>query len=144
MTTIGVFRDDFYPGLTALGSYQFTSISQASGVIPVAAVSGTAESYLTQSGATALTTPSAAAIIAQILAQLAAAGINQPANQIAAPFTYYVRVINTNAGTLTITAGTGVTMLGTATLATATWRDFLVTVSGAAVTFQSVGTGTNS
>lgn len=58
---------------------------------------------------------------------------------------YTLRVINTNSGTATLSAGSGVTITGTATLATNTSRDFLVTYTGAgAVTLQSIGTGTTS
>jgi hypothetical protein len=59
--------------------------------------------------------------------------------------TYVVRIINSSAGITTVVGGTGVTITGTATLAVGSFRDFLVTVTGAAsMTFQSVGTGTTS
>ena len=142
MTTLGVFRDDFYPQFTALPSYQYSSTSQASGVIPVANIAGAAECYMTQSGATALSTPTAAAMYAQLIQSLVLAGVSP--NSLNGT-TYFVRIINTNGGTLTLTGGTGVTFLGTATLATNTSRDFIVTVtSPVTVTFQSVGTGTTS
>jgi len=38
-----------------------------------------------------------------------------------------LRYLNTTAGTITVAGGTGVTISGTATLATGTYRDFLVT-----------------
>ena len=56
-----------------------------------------------------------------------------------------VRVINTNSGTATIVTNTGWTLTGTLTLATNTWREFVVTRTGAAtVTAVQVGTGTTS
>jgi hypothetical protein len=58
---------------------------------------------------------------------------------------YTLRVINTNSGTATIVTNTGWTLTGTLTLATETWRDFVVTKTGTGTyTGVSVGTGTNS
>ena len=47
---------------------------------------------------------------------------------------YYFRIINTGAGTLTLTADSGatVTMTGTMTVAQNTWRDFILTFNTAA------------
>jgi hypothetical protein len=57
--------------------------------------------------------------------------------------TWVVRVINTAAGNLTLTAGSGVTVTGKTVIATNTYVDYVVTVTGAAtITFQSVGSGT--
>lgn len=142
MTTLGVFRDDFYPVAVALNSVQYGTTAQASGNIAATLFAGSNEVYMLQSGATALTTPTAAQIVAQLVNTLLLNGVNQP-NVVGT--TYYLRVINTNAGTLTLTGGTGVTITGTATLATATTRDFMVTVTGlTTVTLQSIGTGTTS
>lgn len=60
--------------------------------------------------------------------------------------TYILRVKNgQGTGTLTITAGGGVTLTGTMTVAINTYRDFLVTYTSAtALTIQSIGTGTDS
>ena len=56
---------------------------------------------------------------------------------------YTLLVINTSGGTTTITAGTGVTLTGTMTLATNTTRLFNVKfVSLTAVTIQSISIGT--
>jgi hypothetical protein len=56
---------------------------------------------------------------------------------------YLLRVLHTGSGTLTIAAGSNVTINGTATVSTATWRDFQVSISGAtAMTFQNCGSGT--
>lgn len=98
---------------------------------------GVAEVYHNSSGGTTptLTTPTAAAI----LATLPDAYVNSA---------WYLRVINANSGTATVAAGTGVTTSGTLTLATNTWRDFVLQVTGvgaaAAITMTSVGTGTYS
>lgn len=59
--------------------------------------------------------------------------------------TYILRVINSNSGTATIATATGWTLSGTLTLATTTWREFLVqATSSSTLTATSIGTGTNS
>lgn len=56
---------------------------------------------------------------------------------------YALRIINTSGGTTTLVAGSGVTITGTATMATNTWREYNVTFTGAStMTFQNVGAGT--
>lgn len=57
---------------------------------------------------------------------------------------YQLRITNTGAGTFTLAAGTGVTLTGTMTVPVNTWRDFIVTLNGAAVTatIRAIGTGT--
>lgn len=58
---------------------------------------------------------------------------------------YVLRIINTNSGNATMTTNTGLTLTGTMTLATNTFRDFLVAYSATgAVTITSVGTGATS
>jgi len=81
----------------------------------------------------ALTLPTAAAIFGGVP--------NAAAGQ-----TYRLRVINTGSGhTWTVTTNTGLTLSGTMTVATNTWRDFIVTLTSAtAVTVQSIGVGTQS
>lgn len=143
MTTLGVFRDDFYNISAALPMLKLTSTSQASGTIAASALAGASECYVSQSGATALTTDTAVNIINTLVSaiQSAAAGA-QPTPASVQGVTYTVYVRNTNAGTLTISAGTGVTITGTATLATTVERQFLVTVtSPTTVTFQDLGGG---
>ena len=144
MATRGVFDDNFFQGDDYLLGCQFSSTSVASGTLLATQTCGASETYLTQSGATALTLPSAAAVYAQLILLLTQQSCATPGN-LAASVVYKLRIINTNAGTLTLTAGTGNTLTGTATLATQTWRDFVVTVtSPTTITYQSVGTGTNS
>lgn len=79
------------------------------------------------------TTPTAAQIIAALPNTIAFDGTYQ----------YKFRYINNAMGqTTTWTAGSGVTVTGTATIATNAWRDFLVTVdSPTAVTFTNLGGG---
>lgn len=59
---------------------------------------------------------------------------------------YMLRIINNQGtGTLTVTAGTGVTLTGTATIAVNTFRDFSVTYTSAtALVIQQVGIGTDA
>lgn len=113
----------------SLPAAQFTSIATGNGTLAAGAMEGSAFVTLATSGATALTTRTAAQLIAGI-----------PGGQVGS--TYVLRVYNTNAGTLTLTGGTGVTITGTATIATAIFRDYQVTVTGAAaVTMQNLGSG---
>lgn len=75
----------------------------------------------------------------QMIADIGNASLNQ---------TYMLRVINgQGTGTLTITAGTDVTLTGTMTVAANTWRDFVVTITSIAahtMTIQNAGVGTFS
>lgn len=59
-------------------------------------------------------------------------------------FLYTLRISNSGAGTLTLAAGTGVTLgAGTYTVVTATFRDFIVSiVSPGAMTITTTGVGT--
>lgn len=59
---------------------------------------------------------------------------------------YFLRICNSGAGTLTLAAGTGVTCTGTMTVATGTYRDFTVVYGGTpgapTVTITNIGLGT--
>lgn len=59
---------------------------------------------------------------------------------------YLLRITNgQGTGTLTVTAGSNVTLTGTATIAVNTWRDFVVTYNSATtLTMQNIATGTFS
>ncbi len=59
---------------------------------------------------------------------------------------YLLRITNgQGTGILTVTAGSGVTLTGTATIALNTWRDFVVTYTSAtALVMQNIATGTFS
>jgi hypothetical protein len=106
---------------------QYTAITGTSWT--AADIAGASYVVLATSGATALTTPTAAQIIAAV-----------PGWEIGD--SYRLRVYNTNGGTLTLTGGTGVTITGTATIATAVWREYIVSYSAAAaVAMQNIGAG---
>ena len=141
MTTLGVFRDDFYNPINTLPMVKLTTTAQASGVLAASAITGATEAYVVSSGATALTTDTAVNIIAAIVGamQVAAAG-NQPTAASIQGITYSLSIWNTNGGTLTLTAGAGVTITGTATLATTVERQYAVTVtSPSTVTLTNLG-----
>jgi len=115
---------------TVLPSTQFTSVAAGNGTLAAGNIEGADKVILASSGATAFTTRTAAQMIAQI-----------PNAQVG--MSYFLRVYNTNAGTLTLTGGVGVTITGTATIATAKYRDYSVTITGAAtITLQNLGSGT--
>ncbi len=130
---------DFNPGIQAgLTPYQYTAIATASGVFAASAMVGAQDVVMLSSGATALTTPTAAAVLAAL-----ALITKLPNNGVG--LSYVLRIINTNAGTLTITMDASITATGTLTLATNTWREFIVTLgTGTTATWQAIGTGTTS
>lgn len=118
--------------LEPLPPTQYTSISSGNGVLTGAQAAGAGLTALLTSGATALTTPTAAQLLAAI-----------PNGQVG--MSYVLRIVNTNAGTLTITADASVTATGTLTIATNTWREFVITFTSAiAATMKQIGTGTTS
>jgi hypothetical protein len=156
MTSLGVFRDDYYNAVSVLPQTQYTATAQASGVLSASAIAGAGECIVLSSGATALTTDSAINIIAQIQIAVAnaykqglgafAAGVNPPPG---VPnlfnVAYTLIIVNTNAGTLTLTAGTGVTLSGTTTVTTGAERVYLVTItSPTTVSIQGMFTSSTS
>jgi hypothetical protein len=156
MTALGVFRDDFYNAAAALTETQYTVTAQASGTLAASAIAGARNCVVLSSGATALTTDTALNIIAQIQNAVAtaykqglgafAAGVNPPPG---VPnlfnVTYTLTIVNTNAGTLTLTGGTGVTLSGTTTVTTAAERVYLVTItSPTTVSIQGMFTSSTS
>lgn len=127
------------------GSAYNTSAITASGTLTAANISGgSAQTVLAFTGtftaAGAITLPAASSLALAL-------GGNVVAGQ-----SYRLRIINTaTSQTLTVTTATGWTLAGTMTIATATWRDFLVTFTtlpntetGAvsACTLQNIGGGT--
>lgn len=71
---------------------------------------------------------------AQMIADLPNASIGQ---------SWITRIYHGGTGTLTVTAGANVTLTGTATIATTTYRDFAMTITSATVvTMQNIGSGT--
>lgn len=124
----------------ALPSDQYTAVSgntplTLTGAQYAGAQDVTVQLTATLAGAGALTTPTAA----QIVAAIPNAIVGQ---------TYKLKLVNTSSGAFAWTqnAGSGVTLTGTQTINQNTWRDFLVTLTSlTAVAVQATGaTGTAS
>jgi len=158
MTALGVFRDDFYNAVSALAQTQYnaTTLATAS-ILPASLLAGAGDVYLVASGsatAVAYTTDSAINIIAQIQIAVAnaykqglgsfAAGVNPPPgvpNLFNVSYTLTIDNQNTAAGAITLTGGTGVTLVGTnsGTIAIGSARVYDVTItSPTTVTMQSI------
>jgi hypothetical protein len=119
---------------------QFSSAAlTASGTFPQGALTGGAVVGFLNTTATpgTVTTRTAQQMYADMTAELGFAP--------SPGFDYFLRIVHTGAGTLTLAAGTGVTFgtAGTYTVATTNYRDFIVTVTNAgAITIQTIGYGT--
>ena len=114
---------------------QFTTAALSAGTLAAGAITGASFVVLQNTGAT----PGAQTVrtAAQMLADFPQARVGM---------SYHMRIVNTGAGTLTLTAdgGATVTITGTATVATNTFRDYIVTFNTATTaTIQSIGSGTS-
>jgi hypothetical protein len=154
MTTLGVFRDDFYNATAVLPQNQYNTISTAGALtVSAANIAGATENYLAASGATVgvnYTTDTAANIIAQIqtaLAKSAAAngGNGQPPgvpnlNSVS----FYFELINNGTGIVTLVGGAGVTLgTGSEAIAVGGTRGWIVSVtSPTTISMQTIGSGT--
>jgi hypothetical protein len=137
ITVSSIYTNDLdAAGFTPLLSVAVKYVPNATVGATVAAagdLTGAAQCYANYSavGAANLTTRTAAQMIAD--------------GGLAIGQSYLLRIINSSAGITTVVGGTGVTIVGTATLAVGSFRDFVVTVTGiAAISLQSAGTGTTS
>lgn len=118
--------------LNALMASSFTTYNVAGpATLPVGAVTGAGDVSLLSTNAApgTQTTRTAAQLIADgglVIGQ-----------------SYNLRIANSGAGTFTLAGGTGVTLgTGTNSVATATFRDYVVTVNSAsAITIQTTGNG---
>ncbi|MFT4068936.1 hypothetical protein [Paraburkholderia sp.] len=116
----------------------FADAATASKTLTAQEMCGAAQNFLAFTGtfgaAGAITLPTAAALIAALPSVVQ----NNPVG-----ISFQLRVINVaTTQTLTMTTNTGWTLAGTMTLATATFRDFIVTITGAATAvLQAVGSG---
>jgi UDP-N-acetylmuramyl tripeptide synthase len=135
----GAVDASFALDILQLLSAQFSATNVSAAVIPAGLITGTAEVYLSSTGAngTTITTRTAAQLYADLQAATGLANING--------WSYQLRITNTSGGITTLGAGTGVTLTGTMTIANNTFRDFVVTVNNPnSITITSVGTGTQS
>lgn len=116
-----------------LPATKFVTAAKSVGTLAVGDITGAAFTVLQNTGATpgAQTVRTAAQMLADI-----------PGAQVGTSVMF--RIVNTGAGTLTLTAdgGATVTITGTATIATNIFRDYTLTFTSAtAATIQSVGSG---
>lgn len=123
--------------LAGIKSAQYVqNTSGVTATIAVGAMEGAAFCAYEVSGGTAaaaLTTRTATQLLATI-----------PNPQVGSSWVLRVINLNTSSGTITMTAGGGVTITGTATVAITITRDYLCTVTNVgtpAVTLQNVGSG---
>lgn len=110
---------------------QFSTAALAAGTLAAGLITGAAMTVLQNTGATpgAQTTRTAAQMLADF-------------NQARVGMSYMLRIQNTGAGTLTLTADASVTLTGVATVAQNTFRDFLVTfLTATTASIQSCGAG---
>lgn len=155
MTELGTFRDDFYHGMAVLPPAAYRASTQATGTVLAAASFVNANfNYLALStrAAVTLTTDTASNIITQLqralFVQAAALGGAVPAGlpgsqTYTKPVAFFLRIINNNSGTLTLTGGTGVTITSGGTVANGVSQDYVVSITGLnTITLQGVGTAT--
>ena len=149
MTTLGVFRDDYYEPISILPQSQYKATTQNAGTFVAANLVGAADNYLAASGNTgaqAVTLDTAVNIVNAFIAALqtnAANAFPPPQGVVGSTFTVTIINNNTSSGVITLSGGTGVTITGTNTLAITTSRTFVVTITSlTTVTFQNVGSGT--
>jgi hypothetical protein len=119
--------------------YNTFAASVTTGTIAAGILTGATTIYLNSASTTPgnQTTRTAAQLIADLTAAL---GFPVPIG-----YTWEITITQTGAGTMTLVAGTNVTLTGTMTIANATTRQFVGQVTSAtAVTITSVGTGTYS
>jgi len=112
---------------------QLTTLNATTGTLPAGAITGANQVFLSSTNATpgAQTTRTAAQMLADI--PNGAVGMN-----------WRTRIINTGAGTFTLTADASVTLTGHSAILTNTWVDYVcVFTSATAMTMTSVGSGTS-
>ena len=143
MTALGVFRDDYYNPACVLPVGQANAGPTVAGVAAASVLAGAQKNVVTVGSAAAaaynVTTDTAANIVAAL--QTAMRNLNNTVPSKVIGTSFIVRFINVNATyAATIVAGAGVNIVGTATLALSTSRDFLATINGAAsVTLTNIG-----
>ena len=124
------------PSITStLSAAPLNTLNQTAGVIPAGIITGGDFITILQTNATPGTQTTRSA--QQLYAEDPTAFPNQR---------FVVRICNSGAGTLTLAGGAGVTVTGTATVATTTFRDFHCVYGGTqfapTLTMTNIGTGT--
>lgn len=142
----GAFTAASFAQILAFIGVQYSTFAAGvtTGVIPANLLTGTMEVDLNSAATTPgnQTTRTAAQLWADAVAQFGTA-LNDPAIS-QNGLQYNLTITQTGAGTFTLVGGTGVTIVGTATIPTNTVRFFIVNLTPNAATFTSVGTGTYS
>ena len=136
----GAFTPFGLASLLGISGSQFNSSAVLNAAIPSGLLTGALEVILntTANGANALSTPTAQQMIADIIAEMCP--YLSPVGLVG--MSYELTIQNTGNNTVTLTGGAGVTITGTNTIATGTWRRFVVTVTGATtITLQNIGSG---
>lgn len=131
-----------FQGLVLLNDYCYVPVTLASAVamtLTAAQLSQLGMINITgaQGGAITATTDTAAAILAAMSPNFIGLPLN---STYASP----VRIMNNGTGqVITVVGGTGVTISGTATIASGSWREFMMIPTAAgAITMLNVGGGT--
>jgi hypothetical protein len=130
----GLLQNSNGVNIPLLPGSQFVTSAVSNGTASAGDITGAESNYLTltAAGANAYTLRTATQVFGDI-----------PNAQVGQAFS--VRIINTGSGTVTVTTAAGWTLNGTMTIATNSWRDFVLTLNSATTaTLQSVGTGTMS
>lgn len=119
--------------LSGLTPSQLSTLNATVGTLPAGMITGAEEVFVLSTNATPGTQTTRTAT--QMFGDTPNAQVG---------FQYFLRITNSGAGTLTLAAGSGVTLgSGTYTVVTNTFRDFMVTFnSGTTATIQTVGVGT--
>jgi hypothetical protein len=132
MAYLGVFRDTYYSPANVLPPGAYSAITLTSGVIPAADLVGGVTTYLTTSDAAALTTDTAA----NICEALTSLGVPPTNGPVYTGTTWLLKIKNLYSGTLTLTAGSGVsfTSSGTNTIATDSVRTYIASVTASSLT----------
>lgn len=121
--------------MSVLSGAPLSTLNQGAGTIPANVITGGDFVVVLQTNATPGTQTTRTAV--QMYADDPTAFVGQR---------YTLRICNSGAGTLTLAGGTGVTVTGTATVATTTFRDFHCAYGGTptapTLTITNIGTGT--
>lgn len=117
MVGLSPFQECAYHVDTSTAAETMTGSEISGGSITAVSFTGTF------AGAAAITLPTTANLFAAMPASIVANPVGN---------SWLLRILNQTGGgfTLTVTTNTGWTVNGTMTIATATWRDFIVTLSG--------------
>lgn len=141
VVNFGAFTAQALAQIVAVTGVSYSTLAAAvtTGTLPGGALTGASTVYLNSASTTPgnQTTRTAALMIQDLKAALGLSDVTG--------FTWELTITQTGAGTMTLVAGTGVTLTGTMTVAQNTTRNFVGQVtSNSTITITSVGVGTYS